>query len=62
MELGKNQKIAIVGYGSVLLVGLVLVFVDDKMAAKDWLDSALLAVGSVITLGGIVNVAKSLGK
>lgn len=59
MKLGRNQRIATIGYGSVLLIGLALV-VFDGLAAKDWLDSALLAVGSVIAIGGAVNVAQSL--
>lgn len=57
MNLGNNQKIAVVGNLLALSAAYVLVLVD-KLAGEAWIAAAVGAVGYIITQGRLANKDK----
>ena len=57
-EFGRNQWIGLVGFGVVILLGMALV-VAGHLAGETWYVGGLGAIGSLIGVGGVVNVAKA---
>jgi len=63
MKFGRNQKIAIVGYGMPMFMGYLLVLVG-KVPGEAWLDWAQfyvpVAMGTVLTVSGGIKMVRLL--